>query len=286
MRAFLRYVFIAMVAVAPSAVQAQATRDNNLAMGNPSGATTSTSNSNNYLITKDMYTLSYNKANGSPNWVSWHLSSAWYGTAPRSSSFTASPYLPSTWSKVYQDTYTNSGFDRGHLCPSADRDKTSTENKVTFHGDNIMPQAADNNQGPWAKLETYCRAECDTGKEMYIIAGSSGTGGTGLNGYKTSWTGAKSGGGTMTVKVPQKTWKVILILPNGSSDVSRVTSSTRVIAVIMANDDNAMTKTTPWGGYRVKVRDVEALTGYNFFSALPTSVQDAIETKVDTGPTN
>src|SRR5689334_8619219 len=58
-----------------------ATRDNNLAMGNPSGA--GTSNPNNYLMTKPQYVLSYNNARGSANWVSWHLSTAWKGTTPR-----------------------------------------------------------------------------------------------------------------------------------------------------------------------------------------------------------
>lgn len=276
---------VAALALAPAAALAQS-RDNNLAMGNPSGATTSTSNSNNYLINKDMYSMSYNKSKANPNWVSWHLSTAWLGSANRSSSFIADPYLSSTgWPRVYQSTYTNSGFDRGHMCPSADRTGSDANNLVTFHGDNIVPQAANNNQGPWEKLETYCRTLAGQGNEMYIVCGPAGSGGTGLNGYKTSWTGPASGGGNVTVTVPNKTWKVILVLPNGSSDVSRVTTGTRAIAVIMPNDNNALTKSTPWGGYRVKVRDVEALTGYNFFSAVPQSIQNVIETKVDTGPT-
>lgn len=49
------------------------TRDNNLALGNPSAATT---NANNYLLDKGMYVLSYNAGRGGPNWVSWHLSKA------------------------------------------------------------------------------------------------------------------------------------------------------------------------------------------------------------------
>jgi endonuclease G len=287
MRTFVRYALIAVAVLAvPTAGLAQATRDNNLGMGNPSAATHSTSNPNNYLITKDMYTLSYNKSKATPNWVSWHLSTAWLGSAGRSSSFTASPYLPSGWPRVYQSTYTNSGFDRGHVCPSADRTGSDTENAVTFQGDNIVPQAANNNQGPWEKLETYCRTLANGGNEMYVIAGPSGSGGTGVNGFKTSWTGPAFDGGNVTVKVPSSTWKVIIVLPNGSNDVSRVTTSTRTIAVIMPNDNTQVSKSDGWGGYRVSVRTVESLTGYNFFSNVPQSIQDVIESRVDNGPTS
>ncbi len=258
-----------------NAVTAAATRDNNLAMGNPSGAVASTSYPTNYLMTKTMYTSSYNNTKKTPNWVSWHLSSAWYGTAPRSTSFTTDQTLPSGWYRVTTSDYTNSGFDRGHMCPSADRDKTSDENKQTFVMTNIVPQAPWNNQRCWANLETYCRNLADAGNEMYIISGPGGQGGDGSNGARTT-----VGNG---VVVPNYTWKVILVLPNGSSDASRVTSSTRVIAVKVPNSQSV--NNNPWSQYRVSVDQIESLTGYNFFSAVSSSVQSVIEARVDNGPT-
>ena len=80
--------------VTPTAV---AGRDDNLALGNPSGAVASASSATNYLLVKDQYTLSYNRDQGKPNWVSWHLSSDWLGSAPRQDDFRADADLPSGW---------------------------------------------------------------------------------------------------------------------------------------------------------------------------------------------
>ena len=72
-------------------------RDDNLALGNPSSAVASTSSPTNYLLVKDQYSLSYNRDQGKPNWVSWHLSSAWLGLATRQDNFAADADLPSGW---------------------------------------------------------------------------------------------------------------------------------------------------------------------------------------------
>ncbi|MDX5436727.1 MAG: DNA/RNA non-specific endonuclease, partial [Pontibacter sp.] len=115
---------------------ATATKDGNMAMGNPSGAGTSYAN---YLVNKAQYAMSYNSYRGTPNWVSWHLSSAWLGTAPRQDDFRADNSLPSTFYKVTPTDYTGSGFDRGHNCPSADRTLTVTDNSATFLMSNMIP---------------------------------------------------------------------------------------------------------------------------------------------------
>src|SRR5665213_1088824 len=126
-----------------------ATRDDNLAMGNPSGATTNTSFPNNYLMTKTQYSLSYNNSYGTPNWVSWHLSTAWLGSTDRCDCFTSDASLPSSFYHVTTSNYTNSGFDRGHQCPSGDRTGDATDNAATFLMTNMMPQAPNLNEVTW-----------------------------------------------------------------------------------------------------------------------------------------
>jgi endonuclease G len=256
-----------------SAASAQSSNIN-LTMGNPSNAVRDVNTPANFLIERGQYCLSYNRDRGIPNWVSWELDNSWLGSASRGSFKTDT--LPSGWYAVSTGDYTNSGFSRGHMCPSADRTVTEADNDSVFFMTNIIPQTQANNGGPWEQLETYCRNLAIAGNKLYIISGPNGTGGTGLNGYMTVLSNNK-------VAVPAKTWKVIMVLPAGTNDVARVTTSTRCIAVIMNNDLGPFTN---WGDYRVSVRDVETLTGYNFYSNVPQSIQDAIETVVDSGPTN
>lgn len=238
-----------------------------LGMGNPSNAITSTSTPSNYLMSKTQYALSYHRYRGTPNWVSWHLEQIDLGSAPRQDDFRADNTLPTDWYHVVSSDYTNSGYDRGHMCPSADRTDTITNNSATFLMTNMIPQAPDNNQGPWAVLENYTRDLVRAGNECYIISGSYGF-------VKTI------DGGNITV--PARTWKVIVVLPPGSSDAARVNTNTRVIAVNMPNSQGI--RSISWKNYRVSVDSIESATGYNLLSNVASSVQSVIEARVDTVP--
>lgn len=250
--------------------------DDHLTMGNPSNATADVDNPGNYLMTKPQYVLSYHRDNGRPNWVSWHLDTTWMGSAPRQDDFRPDTSLPAGWYQVLQTDYSGSGFDRGHHTPSADRTSSIPDNSATFFMTNMMPQAPDNNQGPWEQLESYCRTLANAGNELYIIMGGAGTGGTG-----------SMGGVTMTVAnghvtVPAFTWKVIIVMPVGDNDVARVNKNTRTIAVVMPNTQGI--RTNPWRMYRVSVDTVEGLTGHNFFSNVSVMTQSFIERRADIVP--
>jgi endonuclease G, mitochondrial len=254
------------------------TRDNNMALGNPDNALSDPSDSSHYLLVRAQYALSYNNHKGMANWVSWHLSTAWMGPAPRCNCFTSDGALPAGYFRATTSLYTGSGFDRGHLCPSEDRTASDTDNANTFKMSNISPQAPIMNEVTWAALESYCRTLAGQGNELYIIAGGYGTGGSGSTGGTTSSIDAGA------ITVPAHFWKVIVILPVGTNDVSRITTSTRVIAVDMPNVQGVSAHS--WDYYRTTVDSIETSTGFDLLSNVPTPIQAVLESVVDSGPTS
>jgi len=246
-----------------------------LALGNPSNASQDASQNNNYLLVKEEYTLSYNQSKATANWVAWHLDNSWIGEAERQDDFRPDETLPENWYRVITSDYTNSGFDRGHLCPSADRTRSITANSNTFLMTNIVPQAPRNNRSVWASLESDCRASLEKGNELYIYAGVEGKGGTGSNGAATKVDNQ--------ITVPAYLWKVIVILPEGNGDISRIDENTRIITVKIPNNQDVE---SDWGIYRISLDDLESSLGYDFLSTVPENVQNVIESRVDDGSTD
>ena len=244
----------------------------NLLMGNPSQATSSPGNAENYLITRPQYALSYSKNKGIPNWVSWELNSTWLGDAHRVGKFAPDQELPAGWEQIKPSDYTGSGFDRGHMTNSEDRSRSPEDNIQTFLMTNILPQSPDNNQGPWVQLENYSRQLVRSGKELFIVSGGHGQGGVGKNGLKATV-------GQGKVLVPAVTWKVILVLDTPNSGVAGVNKNTRTIAVIMPNKQGI--KSEPWQQYQTSVQEVEKLTGYKFFTSVSEDIRSTISAKVD-----
>ncbi|MBK7873407.1 MAG: DNA/RNA non-specific endonuclease [Saprospiraceae bacterium] len=246
----------------------------NILFGNPSNATTDVSNEDNYLITLPQYSLSYSRSRGLANWVSWHVNEDWLGNADRQDNFRPYDELPEGWYRVGPADYefAINGFDRGHICPSADRSLTDVDNSATFFMINIFPQAPIHNQSLWVKLEEYCRKLVNEGNELYIISGNYGVGGTGNKGYREKLSGGK-------LTVPRHLWKVILVLPNGDDDMERIDEDTRIIAIDVENKNSL--GEMPWSKFRVSVNEIEAATGYDLFSELPNVIEAVIEAKVD-----
>lgn len=231
-----------------------------LPFGNPSNATTNPSNRTNYLMEKPQYVLSYNSQTGTANWASWQLNASWLGSVDRQDDFRPDQTLPPGFYRVTPDDYRGSNYDRGHLVPSADRTRNTTDNSSTFVMTNMVPQTAANNREVWRQLEEYCRELVQQGKELYIFAGPEGR-------KKTIAKG--------NVTVPQYTWKVIIVFDRANSSV---TEQTQTIAVRVPNTDDIADRN--WQDYRVSIDVVEAATGYDFLSKVPKNVQQAIESRV------
>ncbi len=196
-------------------------------------------------------TVSFNPEKHIPNWVAWELTSdEVHGTVPRAKGFKNDPNVkgcPEPWD------YSNSGYDRGHMAPAGDMKWDRQAMEESFYLTNVCPQTNQLNSGAWNRLEEKCRVWADADSAIIIIAGPV------LTDDLTETIGT-----TTKIAVPQRFFKVIL---------SPFAVPPRGIGFIMNNGkvEGGMQKAA------VSIDEVEAITGYDFFSALPDSVEDEVE---------
>ena len=237
--------------------------DGNLLLGNPTNAAT---DPDNFLIERPQYTMSYNRSKGEANWVAWHIDAQDLGKEDRGN-FRPDPALPKEW-QIGPNDYRNSGYDRGHICPSGDRTASREDNDATFYMSNMLPQTAELNRAVWADAENAIRDIVREGNEVYVIAGGSGK--------KTTIAEGK-------VVVPQICWKVALILPAGQNDLKRINANTRVLTLAMPNVAEQKLKDGDWRQYIVTTKKLSDAIKMDFFPALPKALQTALEDKKDDG---
>jgi len=233
---------------------------NNTEFGEP----TDSDSTDDYIVSRPEYTLSYNPTRGEPNWVSYDLDASQFGSRERCDCFTFDPALPATFTHLTTEDYTGSSaaagypIDRGHMVRSYDRTSGALDNATTYYLSNIVPQTADLNQGPWASLESYLGDLAQSqDKEVYIIAGATGDKGT-LKGEGK-------------VVIPTELWKVAVVMPRdeGLTDVQSP-SDVQIVAVIMPNQTGI--RSVDWHTYETTVAAVETSSGYDLLSKLPAGI--------------
>jgi endonuclease G len=238
----------------------------------PLGIPKDNDDSDDYLMEKPQYVLSYNNARGGANWVAWNLNESWYGTVERKQGqFITDMSLPDGFQRITHNDYTGSGYDRGHMVRSEERTRTREDNDATFLMTNILPQTHDLNAGPWLSLETYCEVLAKKkNHELYLIAG-------GIYDKNPEYLKGKGNG---RVAIPKSTWKIVVVLERGQG-LESVNKETRVIAVNMPNEQGKEFKKSGWRKYLTTVDELERLTGYDFLSNVPPDIQAVIESKTD-----
>lgn len=228
-------------------------------------------------VNRRQFRAAWSSLRGGPTWVSWNLNASQFGSAPRCDCFSTDLGLPSWVTPIVDFNYRNGGYDRGHMVQSESRTTTDQENAATFLLTNILPQAADNNQGPWLAFENYLNDQVRTqGKEVYVMAGGE---------YGSTPPTLKNEG---KVFVPNWTWKVAVIVPAGQG-LAYVTSPdvVEVIAVRMPNRIEAGVegsavgiRNLPWQGFATSVDNIEARVGLDLLSRLPDAIETIVEARV------
>lgn len=203
------------------------------------------------LLQRVGYTVSYNPEMRIPNWVAWHLTpQRLEGAASRKGRpFQADEDIPAPRVDTYD--YMRSGYDRGHMCPAADNKWDAEAMRESFLFTNICPQNHNLNAGDWNEMEMQCRAWAKTWDGIYIVCGP------------LLYRCQHKRIGEHKVVVPEAFFKVVLCLKG----------TPKAIGFIYKNEKG----NRPKGDYVNTIDEVERLTGFDFFSALPDSLENKIE---------
>lgn len=207
------------------------------------------------ILQREGYTVSYNSETKLPNWVAWHLTAdRLESKASRKDKDFAEDEEVKAPRATDKDYYC-SRYDRGHMCPAGDNKWSETAMTQSFLFTNICPQAPNLNRGDWNEMENQCRKWVKEGEDLYIVCGP------------ILYKGKHKTIGRNKVIVPEAFFKVVLSLQG----------TPKAIGFIYKNADG----NRPKGDYVNSVDEVERITGYDFFPALPDDVEKKVEAEAD-----
>lgn len=154
--------------------------------------------------------------------------------------------------------YFNSGYDRGHLAPSADFRWSRRALSESYFYSNISPQKPEFNRGKWVQVEDFLRHYViHTKHPIFVVTG-------GL----LSDTIKRTIGVNKKIKVPPYIYKIAVDLE---------ATPPRAIAFMMLNGTNSK----PYTSYALSIDSLEKRTGIDFFYLLPDTLENRIEAMND-----
>jgi len=183
----------------------------------------------------------------------------------RQDSFQEDPDLPSQYQHGFGGF--GSGYDRGHLCASADRLYSSDANMQTFYMTNMSPQMSRFNQDYWVgfegKVQSWGRSAsfADT---LYVCKGGTIEDDQ-ILGYRDR-NGKK-------VAVPKYYFMAILQCKNNTY---------KALAFLMEHKDYQIKdpSNAEMATKIVSIDSLEKVTGIDFFHNLPDAVENVVEASV------
>lgn len=218
------------------------------------------------------YELEYDKSKFHSRWVAFRFdgNTRTQSVGRSDEPFMDDPSLSSTLHIGYKGF--GPGYDRGHLCASADRLYDRTANEQTFYMSNMSPQLSSFNQGYWVTLESQVqklgrsKTFSDT---LYVVKG-----GTIKEGQIKSYITRKNGN---KVAVPKYYYMALLKVKNGVY---------HSIAFWMEHKEygysyNNKAPLSEIMNHAVSVNELEQLTGIDFFPNLPDATEEKVEDQKD-----
>ena len=202
------------------------------------------------ILRKSTYIVSYNKDTKLPNWVAWNLTADHTdGPYRRLGNFFEDDEAPRP--HATNEDYKGSGWSHGHMCPAGDNKWDKTAMKESYLLTNICPQDRSLNSGLWNKIEQDCRKWAKKYGDLYIVCGPV------LLNVEHETIGQNK------IVVPEAFFKVILCLQGRP----------KAIGFVIRNNEGKKKRDQ----FINTIDEVERITGYDFFPALPDSIEDEVE---------
>lgn len=209
------------------------------------------------------YSLEYSYKYKHSYWIAYRFDNTTGGNVGRNEAYKPDPELPSQYAAKHND-YTNSGYTRGHLCASSDRQYSKEANQQTFYMSNISPQSGNgfNQSGSvWNTGEDKVQAwgynisrSTDT---LYVVKG--GTIGEGMiKGYIKN-----------EIAIPKYFFMAVLF---------RSGDNYKAIGFYMPHENlkDDPDKKDP-KKYLMSIDALEQETGIDFFHNLPDNIENTVE---------
>lgn len=209
------------------------------------------------------YSLEYSYKYKHSYWIAYRFDNTTGGNVGRNEAYKPDPELPSQYAAKHND-YTNSGYTRGHLCASSDRQYSKEDNQQTFYMSNISPQSGNgfNQSGSaWNTGEDKVQAwgynisrSTDT---LYVVKG--GTIGEGMiKGYIKN-----------EIAIPKYFFMAVLF---------RSGDNYKAIGFYMPHENlkDDPDKKDP-KKYLMSIDALEQETGIDFFHNLPDNIENTVE---------
>lgn len=204
------------------------------------------------LIHHSAMSLCYSEEHEQPLWVM-HvvIPAVEFGGVSRTDDFREDTKI-STGSAEKKD-YWNSGYDRGHLAPSADFRWSEKAVSESFYYSNMSPQKPEFNRQSWSDLEAWVRRYVgDFQEPLFVVTG----------GILSDEGLEKLGPNEVTI--PKRYFKIVMDLHGDEH---------KGAAFIMQNGINEY----PVASYITSIDEVERITGIDFFPSLPDEVETELE---------
>lgn len=209
------------------------------------------------LIEHGAMLLSYNERYEQANWVA-HLiiPAVNSGNLSRTNDFRRDS-LVKTGSAVKAD-YWYSGYDRGHLAPSADFRWSERAISESYVYSNMAPQRPELNRELWANLESFIRKHVWVKNEqLYVVTGPI---------FDEEMEMITQG--PNEIAIPKRFYKVVLDITGDEK---------KAIAFVMPNE----LCNQPMVSYAVSIDEVEKMTGIDFFPKLADDLETKLEGSFD-----